>query len=571
MLSQPQNWAGAGNLEPSDTGLKTLQLQLSGTFLDSEYASLANQMIRLPPNFRMSQAPRRWRNITRSVYRRLPRTVMHDLTPRTQVANKKNDAAKQAIGAARRASEMTANGIRTATNVVTRHEESIANGAHGIVRVTGTGVDLAGRSLAVGAKAVQTSLQKNRGRVADAVRSTVSGGPNTGVLRKTFGSLAWGTTHVLAKTVELAAGGTALAGKGIASTGRATSNSSAGLGGAIGGIVRGSVEVTSNAIDSAALSVSRIEEMRAELKRLGQRDAARADLRLREIKSAQQGRRKSELLDLLVVGGVSLSAMLRNPSSIPPEVDQAFKLAYPDLALTDTFADAVNRIDAGQLVGFVSGVKGKLFELELVDQMNHGGLPDGYEAHMATSATQPGWDLRVTGPDGQTAELLQAKATESASYIQEALQRYPDIDVTTTSEIHAQMVARGLGEHVHNSGISEAALQAKVEAAAQGAHGFDLGDLAPSSIGLAVIGLSVFMGKRGSLREMGGEFGSRVGRTAVSSIGAKTVMVVTQTWWLGLMVGVGSNWLAGRGRDKREVYDQLDAALELSMRPVIPS
>ena len=62
---------------------------------------------------------------------------------------------------------------------------------------------------------------------------------------------------------------------------------------------------------------------------------------------------------------------------------------------------------------------------------------------------------------------------------------------------------------------------------------------------------------------MGGEFGSRVGRTAVSSIGAKTVMVVTQTWWLGLMVGVGSNWLAGRGRDKREVYDQLDAALEL--------
>lgn len=476
---------------------------------------------------------------------------------------KTNETIQQATRSARRASEITANGVRAATNFVTCHEESIASGTQSFVRGTGTTIDLAGRGLAVAAKAVQNSLQNNLGQTADAVRNTVSGGPNAGAGRKAFGTLLWGATHLLGKTVELTAGGTALFGKGVEATGRATANSSAGFGGAVGGIVRGSVEVTSNALDSAALSASRIEEMRAELKHLGQRDATRAELRLREIKAAQQGRRRSDLLDLLVVGGVSLSAMVRNPASIPPEVDQAFKLAYPDLALTDTFADAVNRMDASQLVGFVSGVKGKLFELDLVDQMNHGGLPDGYEAHMATSATQPGWDLRVTGPDGQTVELLQAKATESASYIQEALHRYPDIDVTTTSEIHAQMVARGLGEHVHNSGISEAALQAKVEAAAHSTHGFDLGDLAPSSIGLAVIGLSVFMGKRGSLREMGGEFGSRVGRTAISSIGAKTVMVVTQTWWLGLMVGVGSNWLSARGRNKREVYDQLDAALKL--------
>jgi hypothetical protein len=50
--------------------------------------------------------------------------------------------------------------------------------------------------------------------------------------------------------------------------------------------------------------------MRAELKHLGQRDATRAKSRLREIKAAQQGRRRSDMLDLLVVGGISLSAMV---------------------------------------------------------------------------------------------------------------------------------------------------------------------------------------------------------------------------------------------------------------------
>lgn len=479
----------------------------------------------------------------------------------------KNENTKQfiskAAGVARRAGEVTANGLRATTDVVARNEIGIANGAQSVMRVAGTGVDLGGRGLATGAKAVKDGVQKNRSLAADAVRGALSGGPNAGKLGKALGLVAWGTTHVLGKSVELAAGGTAIVAKGVAVAGRATSKHSTGVGGAVGGLVRGSAEVTSNAIDSAALSKSRIEEMRAELKRLGMLDARRGNLRMQQIEVAQRARRKPQLLDLLLIGGVSLTDMLRDPSNVPPEVEQAFRLAYPGLASNETFSHAIGRMDAGELVGFVSGVKGKLFEIELVDQMNRGGLPDGYHAEMATSATQPGWDLRVTGPDGQLADLLQAKATESADYVQQALVRYPDIDITTTSEVHAQMVARGLSEHVHNSGISEASLQAKVEAAAHGAHGFDLGDLAPSSIALGVVALSVFMGKRGSLREMGSEFGTRVGRGAVSGAGAKAVMIATQTWWLGLIVGVGSGWLANQGRNKRETYDQLASALKL--------
>ena len=120
---------------------------------------------------------------------------------------------------------------------------------------------------------------------------------------------------------------------------------------------------------------------------------------------------------------------------------------------------------------------------------------------MAPSATQPGWDIQITDADGQVSDLLQAKATESAAYVKEALERYPDIDVTTTTEVHAQLTALSLAENVHGSGISEAALQAKVEAAANGGSVFDVSDLVPSSIGLAVIAMSVFMRKDASLRE----------------------------------------------------------------------
>ena len=41
--------------------------------------------------------------------------------------------------------------------------------------------------------------------------------------------------------------------------------------------------------------------------------------------------------------------------------------------------------------------------------------------------TQPGWDMRIVGPDDEVSLYLQLKATDSFSYIKRALQRYPDI------------------------------------------------------------------------------------------------------------------------------------------------
>jgi hypothetical protein len=478
------------------------------------------------------------------------------------MSEKWNERGRIAASAVKRGAEATANGLHTATNFVARNDGRVADGAQAVTQVLGGGLDKVGGSLAAASQQASQSIHSNASRLADAAQNSIVGtGPASG-WRKGAGLLAWGLTKVATHTVGVTANAVTVLGKVTAATGRVTERSAPAVGGAVGGVVRGAVEITSNAVDAAALPASSIDAMRSELRTLGQAEMQRAELLMQKIESAKRGKRKAELLDLLVVGGITLAQAIRNPASVPPEIERAFDLAYPGLTQTESFADAVNRMSSDQLTGLVSSVKGKLFEIELVNHLNNGGLPDGFHAELAQSATQPGWDIQISDAQRNVNELLQAKATESASYVQDALERYPNIDVTTTSEVHGQLVAMGLAQDVHNSGISEAVLQAKVDAATHGGSAFDASDLVPSSIGLAVIALSVFMNKDGTLREKGAAFGTRSAKAGVSSAAGKLVMVATQIWWLGLIAGVGSSWLASKGHGKREQYEALRGALE---------
>ncbi len=462
----------------------------------------------------------------------------------------------------KRGAESAANGIYQVTSFVARNDGRVADGAQAVTRLVGSGLDKVGDGLSVAAKRASSALHGNASRAGDAVRGAIVGtGPVSG-LRRAAGGLGWIAAKALTHTAGLVADAVNIVGKTGTLAGRITDRSAPALGGAVGGVVRGAAEMASNAVDAAALSDTRIEAMRIQLRELGQVALKRSESRLAAIKSAQKRRRKDELLDLLVVSGVTLAQVLRDPGNVPANVEKAFDLAYPGLTLTESFSDAVNRMSSDELVGLVSGVKGKLFELELIDHLNNGGLPDGFHAGLAESATQPGWDIQITDAQGQVSEQLQAKATESAQYVQEALNRYPDIDVTTTTEVHAQLLAMGLAQDVYNSGISEAVLQAKVEAASQAGGAFDASDLVSSSLGLAVIALSVFMNKGdATLREKGAAFGTRSAKAGGSSAVGKLAMVATQTWWLGLIAGVGSSWLASHGQGKREQYEALRGAL----------
>jgi len=107
-------------------------------------------------------------------------------------------------------------------------------------------------------------------------------------------------------------------------------------------------------------------------------------------------RRKAVLLDTLLVGGETLAAYVSS-GHIPADIERAYALAYPNVAAGRSFTEQVERLDGQELIGFASGVKGKLFEVQYVDYLNDGHLPSGFHAELARSATNPGWDIAVIG------------------------------------------------------------------------------------------------------------------------------------------------------------------------------
>lgn len=425
-------------------------------------------------------------------------------------------------------------GARALATTAKKHEAEIAwagktaiKGVAATVRATGSVLDAAGN-------AVAGQLSEHTQKSGQGVRAAAA------VLK------------VTAKTVSLTGKGVRYAGQGIDAAAPA-------VGGTVGGVMTGATQTLSGVIDSAAISESDILALQRKLRAQGRLSTQRSAALNARIQQLQQSRRKSELLDLLTIGGLSLACAARNPAQVPEDIEKAFAAAYPGLAsIGESFGDAAARMSSSELPGLVNGVKGKLFELQLVEQLNNGQLPPGYEARLAGSVTQPGHDIVVTDESWVIDHVLSAKATDSAAYVQAALEKYPDIQITTTSEVHAQLMSIGMADGVIDSGISNAALQSAVEQAAMGDEGA-LQALAPSTVGLAVIALSAFMDQSVSLEARGADFGQRTAKVGLASAAAKGAMAASGFWWLGLAAGVGSGWLAGFGERKRLRYEAVKA------------
>ena len=332
------------------------------------------------------------------------------------------------------------------------------------------------------------------------------------------------------------------------------------VGAAAGGVVVGPASAIAGTIDHIAVRDQELKALAARLALQGREYARLGEAVRKGIDGASRKEKRSRLLDTLTVGGVSLGAIAAG-ANVPDEVREAFRLAYPDVAEQYSFEDVVRRLDAAELEGFVSGVKGKLFELQYADWLNDGHLPAGLHAELAHSATQPGWDIAILDAHGHTVDVLQAKATESVSYVKEALERYPHIDIVATDEVQRELALQGLGEHVANGHVSEAHLEALVRGGVDAADGGMTAHFLPSAAGLALIALFAFSDTAKNWAERSRDFGHRAGQGALASATGGAMMALTHTWWLALAGAMGSRYLWGAGNAKRARLARLQALL----------
>lgn len=199
----------------------------------------------------------------------------------------------------------------------------------------------------------------------------------------------------------------------------------------------------------------------------------------------------TDYLDSAVVGGAVLRDVMEgriSEADLDPDVVTAFHAQYPHVgSLADKLKDFQGDPDA--LRGLMSGIRGKLFEQRYVDLLNDGQLPPGHAAELAASPTQPGWDVLVRDDSGDVVHFVQLKASASASYIRDALERYPDAKVVVPSEVYDSLGdAPDLAGHLVDSGISTSDLSEHVEAAAAMTDGLGGLDLVPE---LALIFIAI--------------------------------------------------------------------------------
>lgn len=221
--------------------------------------------------------------------------------------------------------------------------------------------------------------------------------------------------------------------------------------------------------------------------------------------------------DSIFIGGESLITLLA-AGEIPAEIEAAYRAAYPDMAEGTSFVERVRDLEGSELQGLVNGVKGKLFEQKYVEYLNDGNLPDGYSAAIAGSATQPGWDIQIEGPNNEIASVLQAKATDSVSYVSDALERYPGIDVVTTDEVFSHLVMNGISEGITSGAIANADLADQLDKAADAAE-LSM-DFAPPIFTLAFIAFTSYKDESLTLYEKARFAGNRSGKAYLSYLAA---------------------------------------------------
>lgn len=162
---------------------------------------------------------------------------------------------------------------------------------------------------------------------------------------------------------------------------------------------------------------------------------------------------------------VSVLAALKNGSNLvfDSQIElaalEAIRRGYSALSPSASVEDIslyFQAIPQEQILGNVNHIVGITHEILVVDAINTSGLGD--TASLFEAANHPVADILIIGSDGVAREV-QLKATDSISYINEHLNKNPDVDVIATEEVVITMN----NEQVTSSGFENEELRQVVE------------------------------------------------------------------------------------------------------------
>lgn len=161
-----------------------------------------------------------------------------------------------------------------------------------------------------------------------------------------------------------------------------------------------------------------------------------------------------------MIGGVFYALLTR--TAVDGSVESKLVLdalrrstASLDSASEAELSDYLDGYDADQLKGIANNIKGIYHEVLWVRQYND-THKDTYAALFgATNHTGADIEIKSFGTD-EVVDTIQLKATNSAAYVREHVERYPDIDVLVTNETAERMSG------VHFSGIDNVEITGQV-------------------------------------------------------------------------------------------------------------
>lgn len=273
--------------------------------------------------------------------------------------------------------------------------------------------------------------------------------------------------------------------------------------------------------------------------------------------------KKETLLDLTVVAANLGMRIPENASEIDPLALRAMMVTNPSFQ-----PELVSTYSPDQMMGIVNSAKGKYFEYLVADRLNAGErvgdiiLPDGYTAQLAESMYQPGWDLSIAGPDGNITEYIQLKATNSLNYIEDTLDRYPDIAILTTDEIADKAHGLVLDSNITEDSVRSGIMSLFEDESLPTSECFDeaFAPILPLVFIAATEGLYVWMGKKSIITALKGG-GWRSCRSILSS-GIGAMIVAMGGGWLGIPASIATGICFSRVLEQTRTMRNLDRIME---------